>query len=78
MLLATLAGCGIAAKVNAREEYQRSLASYKSCLIANPNNAEACNNQRLIMEADEHAYIDFAAGIAHANNQIISVHTQSR
>jgi len=31
-----LAGCGVTAKIDARQDYQASEAQYKACLTANP------------------------------------------
>jgi len=57
-----LAGCAIAAKVDARQEYQASAASYKSCLSANPASPQGCESLRLAMEVDERKYNNLSAG----------------
>lgn len=59
---ALLAGCGVAARYDARTDYQNSTAAYKACLAANP--PQACENQRLIMEADARKYDSVAGGHA--------------
>jgi hypothetical protein len=50
-----LGGCGIAAKIDARTEYQKSIADYRACLDANPNDAHACDAKRLAMEVARRA-----------------------
>jgi len=62
-LLPTLGGCGIAARVDSRNEYQASAAAYKSCLSANPAAPQNCEGPRLAMEADERKYNNLSAGI---------------
>ena len=49
-------GCGTAAKVDAgqvRLDYQSSVADYRKCLAAFPNNPKACEGRRLIVETNE-------------------------
>ena len=36
----------------ASEDYKRAVADYRNCLAANPKNANACEGQRHIMDAD--------------------------
>ena len=50
---AALAGCSIADKISARNEYERSASSYKQCLAANPSAPQQCEGLRLAMEAVE-------------------------
>ena len=57
-----IAGCGIAAKIDARQDYQASEAQYKSCLTANAAAPQNCEGLRLAMEADERKYTNFSAG----------------
>jgi hypothetical protein len=59
----SLAGCGIGAKVEARNDYRESAAQYKACLVANPTAPQNCEGLRLAMEADERKYNDLSAGI---------------
>jgi len=42
LLALPLAGCGIAAKIDARQDYQSSEAQYKACLTANPAAPQNC------------------------------------
>ena len=55
--------CGIAAKVDARQDYQASADKYKQCLAANPSAPQQCEGFRLAMEADERKYNNLSAGI---------------
>ena len=38
-------------KVAAQQNYEKSLAEYQNCIAANPSNANACENQKRMMEA---------------------------
>lgn len=58
-----LAGCGVAARVDARNDYQASEAQYKTCLTANPAAPQNCEGLRMAMEADERKYNNFSAGL---------------
>jgi len=58
-----LSGCGIAAKVDARKEYQDSAGQYKACLVANPAAPQNCEGLRLAMETDERKFNNLSAGI---------------
>jgi hypothetical protein len=79
-MVATLAlgGCGIAAKVDARNEYQVSSERYKACLAANPTDARLCDGFRLAMEADERKYTNFSAGIQQGGSAAVNVNSLSR
>lgn len=55
-----VAGCAVAAKIDARQEYQASAANYKSCLASNPS--QNCESLRLAMEVDERKYNNLSAG----------------
>jgi hypothetical protein len=62
-LCGVLGGCGVAARVDARADYQASAAQYKNCLAANPASPRNCEGLRLAMEADERKYNNLSAGI---------------
>ena len=47
-----ISGCGIAAKVNARDDMFKSKDAYKACLAANPDNPDKCEALRRAYEAD--------------------------
>lgn len=51
-----LSGCGIAAKVNARNDMQASRTAYKTCLAQHPQDIAACEGPRQAYEADLSAY----------------------
>jgi hypothetical protein len=57
-----LAGCGVAARYEARTEYQNSAAQYKGCLASNPAAPQNCEGLRLAMETDERKYTNIGAG----------------
>lgn len=61
-LCSLLAGCGLMARTDARNEYQASAANYKSCLGANPAAPQNCESLRLAMETDERKYTNIGAG----------------
>jgi hypothetical protein len=63
MLSALMLGdCSIAAKIDARTEYQKSVADYRTCLDAHPWELKACESKRLAMEAEERAYNNLSVG----------------
>jgi hypothetical protein len=64
-----LAGCGISARVDARNDYQVSSANYKACLSANPATPQNCEGLRLAMEMDERKYNNLSAGLAPGNQR---------
>jgi hypothetical protein len=57
-----LAGCGLAARYEARTDYQSSAAQYKACLGANASAPQNCEGLRLAMETDERKYNNISAG----------------
>jgi hypothetical protein len=59
----SLAGFGIGARVDARNDYQASAADYKVCLAANPASPQNCEGLRLAMETDERKYNNLSAGL---------------
>jgi hypothetical protein len=75
-LCAALAGCGVVARmedrqeyVKARQQYDESTAAYRTCLVANGANLRACEGQRLAMEADERAFNNISGHAANLNIQ---------
>lgn len=58
-----LGGCALAARTDARNDYQASAAQYKACLAANPSAPHNCEGPRLAMETDERKYNNLSAGI---------------
>jgi hypothetical protein len=63
LLVFLLTGCGIAARVDARNDYRSSVDNYKQCLAAHPSAPKECEGLRLAMEADERKYNNLSAGI---------------
>lgn len=62
--LAGLVGaCGIAAKVNARNDMEASKVAYKTCLAQNPQGISGCEAAHEAYEADLAAYRATSAGI---------------
>lgn len=62
LLCPLLAGCAVAARYEARTDYQQSAAAYKACLAANPSATQNCEGARLAMETDERKYTNIGAG----------------
>jgi hypothetical protein len=64
LILATgLDGCGITAKVRARDEMEQSKAAYKQCLTQHPQDPSQCEGARRAFEADMAAYRATSSGI---------------
>jgi hypothetical protein len=51
-----LSACGLAVRMDARNDMVGSKAAYKSCLAQNPGKVSACEASRLSYEADLKAY----------------------
>jgi ABC-type uncharacterized transport system auxiliary subunit len=75
-LAVTLAGCGVMARmedrqeyVKARQQYEESTAGYRSCLGINQANPRTCEAQRLAMESDERAFNNISGHAANINVQ---------
>ena len=58
-----LGGCGIAARMDARNDYKASADQYKACLAANPAAPSNCEGLRLAMETDERKFNNMGAAI---------------
>jgi hypothetical protein len=59
----TIAGCSGATKVSTpkidpRADYQNALEAYQACVKSNLANVDACEEQRVQMEANERAYLN--------------------
>jgi hypothetical protein len=72
ILTAMLGGCGLAARVDARNDYQKSTADYKACLAANPATPTNCEGLRLAMEADERRFNSIAASQSDASITVMN------
>ena len=73
-LSASLAACGVVARiedrqeyVKARQQYEESAGSYRSCLGTNQATPRACEAQRLAMESDERAFNNISGHAANLN-----------
>jgi hypothetical protein len=62
-LAVLLSGCGIAAKVNARQDMEASKVAFKACLAQHPQDATPCEGPRHAYEADLAAYRATSAGV---------------
>lgn len=62
LLALPLVGCGLAARVESRNDYRASTEQYKACLAENPATPRNCEGLRLAMEADERRFNNLAAG----------------
>ena len=72
-----LSGCGIEAKIDARNDMQQSKLNYKNCLANNPSDPKACESTRLAYEADIRAYKAMSAGIQPGLNSTLNVTTSN-
>jgi hypothetical protein len=75
-LTITLAGCGIAAKIDARNGYRASVTAYMECLATHA--PKDCEGLRLAMEADERQYNDASAADTAGGNTAANIKTQNR
>src|SRR5882724_8026928 len=55
-VIASLAGCGIAAKVNARHDMEASKVAYKACLAQRGQDVAVCDARRRAYETDLSAF----------------------
>ena len=76
--LLAIAGCGVVAKVDARQDMRQSKAAYKACLTANASNPAVCESARLTYEADVQAYRTLSAGIQPGRNDTFNVNTSGQ
>jgi hypothetical protein len=73
----SLSGCGIEAKINARNDMQQSKLNYKNCLANNPSDPKACESTRLAYETDIRAYKTLSAGMQPGLNNSLNLTTSS-
>jgi hypothetical protein len=59
----TLAGCGVVAKVQARDEMMQAKTAYTQCLQQNSAETARCDGFKQAYEADLQAYRATSAGI---------------
>jgi hypothetical protein len=75
-ICAVLAGCGIAAKVQARDQMMQSEAAYKACLTQKPANPQTCEASRAAFDADMQLYRATSAGIQPGLNNTLNVNQE--
>jgi hypothetical protein len=63
ILLATISGCGITAKVRARDDMEQSKVAYKECLGQHSQDPNQCEGLRRAYEADIAAYRATSSGV---------------
>jgi len=76
VMVGSLCGCGIAAKVQARQAYQQATTNYDNCLMANQNDVDACNADKQIMLSNEDEYNSLAAGIEPEGVHTLNMNSQ--
>jgi hypothetical protein len=62
-VIAALAGCGVAAKVNARHDMEAAKVAYQACLAQHGQDVAACDALREAYEADLLAYQATSAAV---------------
>lgn len=77
LLVGILAGCSVVAKVDARNDMEKSKTAYKDCLARNPETISACEGARLAYEADLKAYRATSAGMQSGRNDTLNINTDS-
>lgn len=70
-----LSGCGIVAKVNARNDMMKTRKDYTQCLETHSNNVAACNGYKAAYKADMEAYRATSAGIMPGFNNSENINT---
>lgn len=78
MICLALGGCGLAAKIDAREGYQEATARYRSCLETNPANPRACEGLRMAMEAQEREFNAMSSSLTPGGQTSSSISILSR
>lgn len=78
LIAVSVGGCGVAARIDSRTNYQASTVAYKQCLAANPASPRNCEGLRLAMEADERQYNALSAGINPGSQSTANVTLLSR
>jgi hypothetical protein len=55
--------CGVAAKINARDDLEQSKAAYKQCLIQNAEEPNRCAALRTVYQTDLQTYEAMSRGV---------------
>jgi hypothetical protein len=71
-----LTSCGIAAKINARNDMTQSKEAYKRCLSQHANDVTACNASKLAYEADLQDFRATSSGVRNGNVTEVEVNNQ--
>jgi hypothetical protein len=77
LLPVLLTGCGVAAKVNARNDLEQSKAAYKECLAQHPQDVRACEGLRMSYETDLQTYKAMSSGIQPGSNSTVNINSSS-
>ncbi len=77
LMATTLAGCGVAAKIDARRGYEESAAKYKQCL-QQTGSPQKCEAHRLAMEVDERKFGAMSAGVTEGGASTANINVQHR
>ena len=70
-IILTFSACGVAAKIDARNDLEQSKIAYKQCLNENSNATDKCAAQKEVYRTDLQAYEALSRGIR--NGPSISV-----
>lgn len=76
ILAGGLGGCGIAAKVEGRQDYRSSVAAYMECLATRA--PKECEGLRLAMEANERQFNDLSAGMTPGGQRSAHINVENR
>jgi hypothetical protein len=75
--LGLLSGCGIAAKVQARDDMERAKVAYTRGLAQNSADPAVCRGLGMAYQADMQAYRATTAGIQPGRNNTLNVNTHN-
>lgn len=72
-----LSGCGLAAKIDARQGYQRAVVAYQGCLSTHQADTSACNADKFSMDAARQEYEEMTAGLSPGSIRSVNVGTSA-
>ena len=70
-----LAGCGMVAKVNSRNDMMKTKTDYTNCLEQHAKNISSCDGYKAAYKADMEAYRATSAGIMPGFNNSVNVNS---
>jgi predicted small secreted protein len=70
-----LSGCGIAAKIDSRNDMMKTRDAYTHCLETHSSNVSACNGYKAAYKANMEAYRATSAGIEPGFNNSMNLNT---